>query len=65
MDCMAICAPNLSQESSLFALIKLNSWRDEKRVLMNQRSENFIKVFKNENKSGFKINNIGPYFAYL
>ena len=45
MDCAAICAPKLAQNSALFALKNLDSWRQEKREVMNLRSDTFSRLF--------------------
>ena len=65
MDCAAICAPKLAQNSALFALKNLDHWREGKRKLMNLRADSFGKLFEEENRSRFRLSTLGPCFAYL
>lgn len=64
MDCMSICAANLTQHAALFGLENLHGWRDEKRQLMAERVTAFSNAFENSN-AGYRIRSIGAYFAYV
>jgi len=64
MDCMSICAANLTQHAALFGLENLHDWRREKRDLMAERVAAFSAAFANSN-SGYRIRSIGAYFAYV
>ena len=65
MDCAAICAPKLAQRSSLYALLHLHDWREEKKQLMNLRAESFRRHFQENNRSRFRLSTLGPCFAYI
>jgi len=64
MDCVSICAPNLSQRAALFGLQNLDDWRREKRLLMAERVAAFAAALGGHN-AGYKIHSIGAYFAYV
>jgi len=64
MDCVAICAPNLSQQGALFGLGNLDAWREEKRRLMNARVSALRDAFARSN-SGFVPVAMGAYFAWV
>jgi len=64
LDCMAICAPSLSQQAVLYGLETLGGWREEKRQLMADRVTAFTKAMEYSN-SPYRVLSIGAYFAYL
>jgi aspartate/methionine/tyrosine aminotransferase len=64
MDCIAICAPNLSQQAALFGLRNLTAWREEKRQLMNARVAALREAFAGSN-SGYVPVSAGAYFAWV
>jgi len=64
MDCLAICAPHISQRGALWGIEHLNGWRQEKRALMAERVAAFEAAIGNGG-AGFEIASIGAYFAYL
>ncbi|MDH3231035.1 MAG: aminotransferase [Alphaproteobacteria bacterium] len=64
MDCVAICAPNLSQQAALFGLANLAGWREEKRQLMNARVAALREAFAGTN-SGYAPVSAGAYFAWV
>jgi len=64
MDCVAICAPNLSQQGALFGLGNLDAWREEKRQIMNARVTALRDAFARSN-SGFAPISTGAYFAWV
>ncbi len=45
LDCMAICAPQISQRAALFGLANLGDWKREKRRVMEQRREALLAAF--------------------
>ena len=65
MDCVAICASHLSQRAVIFALERLDTWREGKRELMNTRAGAFRKYFEQMLKGSFRMSSIGPCFAYI
>jgi len=64
MDCVAICAPNLSQQGALFGLGHLDGWREEKRLMMNDRVAALRDAFAGTN-CGFAPVSTGAYFAWV
>jgi len=64
MDCVAICAPNLSQQAALFGLANLAGWREERRQMMNDRVVALRHAFAGTN-SGYALVSAGAYFAWV
>jgi aspartate/methionine/tyrosine aminotransferase len=64
IDCLAICAPQLSQQAALFGLNHAAAWKEEKRRLMYQRADAFRQALEQTNHN-YQIAAIGAYFAYL
>ena len=64
LDCVAICAPQLSQHAALYGLQNEASWREEKRQLMYARASAFNTALQHSNH-GYEIAAMGAYFAYL
>ncbi len=64
LDCVSICAPQLSQRAALFALQHAQVWKQEKCTEMQQRASAFRTALKH-NDHGYQITAIGAYFAYL
>ncbi len=64
LDCVSICAPQLSQQAALFALGHAQDWRQEKCKSMHQRAAAFSDALKSHNH-GYQITAMGAYFAYL
>lgn len=64
LDCMAICAPQISQRAALFGLANLGDWKLEKQRLMETRREALLTAF-NHPKLSYKLISSGAYFAYV
>lgn len=64
LDCMAICAPQISQRAALFGLAHLDDWKREKQRLMETRREALLAAFTNPTLS-YKLISSGAYFAYV
>jgi len=64
LDCMAICAPQISQRAALFGLAHLEDWKQGKRHLMETRREALLDAFHNP-KLSYKLMSSGAYFAYV
>jgi aspartate/methionine/tyrosine aminotransferase len=64
MDCVAICAPRISQEAALFGLQSLDSWRESKRVMMAKRLEALRAGF-GRSALKYQLVSAGAYFAYV
>ena len=63
LDCMAICAPQISQRAALFGLANLDDWKLEKRRVMEERREALLAAFSHP-KLDYKLVSSGAYFAY-
>ena len=64
LDCVSICAPQLSQRAALFALQNARTWKQEKCAEMQQRATAFSNALRH-NDHGYQITAMGAYFAYL
>lgn len=64
LDCVSICAPQLSQRAALFALQNAQAWKQEKCTQMHKRAQAFSDALKH-NDHGYQITAMGAYFAYL
>jgi aspartate/methionine/tyrosine aminotransferase len=64
MDSLAICAPRIGQLAAIYGLEHLGQWRAANRDLMAGRVEGFAVAIGGSN-SGFAIESIGAYFAFL
>ena len=64
LDCMAICAPQISQRAALFGLANLGDWKLEKQRVMEQRREALLAAF-NHPKLSYTLISSGAYFAYV
>lgn len=63
-DCVAICAPRLSQEAALFALRNLDGWRDGKVREMRDRVGALRDAFR-ANTLEYSLVSAGAYFAWV
>jgi len=64
IDCVSICAPQLSQRAALFALHNAHDWKQEKCAQMQKRAQAFSDAMRGNNH-GYQISAMGAYFAYL
>ncbi|MEQ1524405.1 MAG: aminotransferase, partial [Aestuariivirga sp.] len=64
LDCMAICAPQISQRAALFGLAHLDDWKREKQRLMETRREALLAAFTDARLT-YKLISSGAYFAYV
>jgi aspartate/methionine/tyrosine aminotransferase len=64
LDCMAICAPHISQRAALFGLEHLDGWKREKQKLMATRREALHAAFTHP-KLKYTLVSSGAYFAYV
>jgi len=64
LDCITICAPQLSQRAALFALQNAQDWKQEKCNQMHGRASAFRTAIEQHNH-GYQITAMGAYFAYL
>lgn len=64
MDCIAICAPAISQLVALHGLNAWQSWKDEKLNLMAERRAALLSAFANTQLK-YRLDSSGAYFAYV
>ncbi len=64
MDCVAICAPRISQDAALFGLRELDSWKMAKSALMGERVTALHRAFTHT-ELNYEILSAGAFFAYV
>jgi aspartate/methionine/tyrosine aminotransferase len=64
LDCMAICAPAISQSAALFGLQALGDWKSAKVTMMAERRSALLTAFKHPMLS-YRLATSGAYFAYV
>jgi aspartate/methionine/tyrosine aminotransferase len=64
MDCIAICAPTLSQHTALFGLQHLAKWKAEKTRLMQDRLLALHRAFSHR-ELAYRLASAGAFFAYV
>lgn len=64
LDCVAICAPTISQGAALFGLTSLAKWKDEKLKLARQKAVALRKAFENPDLD-YQLLSAGAFFAYI
>jgi len=64
LDCVSICAPQLSQQAALFALTNAQDWKAQRSADMHARAKAFTQAI-NATEHGYEIAASGAYFAYL
>lgn len=64
MDCVAICAPHLSQRAVAFALAELGGWKAEKVAVMTERLAALRSAFRNP-RLDYEIVASGAFFAWV
>jgi aspartate/methionine/tyrosine aminotransferase len=64
MDCLAICAPHLSQAAVAYAITELGDWKAEKVALMQGRLEALRNAFANP-ALAYRMVSSGAFFAWV
>jgi aspartate/methionine/tyrosine aminotransferase len=64
LDCIAICAPHISQGAALFGLRALAEWKAEKLQMMAARAQ-ALKAALARADLRYELMSVGAYFAYL
>jgi aspartate/methionine/tyrosine aminotransferase len=64
LDCVAICAPTISQGAALFGLTSLKQWKDEKLALARQKAVALRKAFEHP-ELDYRLLSAGAFFAYV
>src|SRR5207247_1137790 len=64
IDCVAICAPHISQRAALFGLRSLDGWKREKVNKMRERLDALRAAFRRPGLN-FELMSSGAFFAYV
>jgi aspartate/methionine/tyrosine aminotransferase len=64
LDCMAICAPHISQRAALFGLAQLDDWKNGKKATMLERTAAIRDAFRHPDLK-YRLVSAGAYFAYV
>lgn len=64
LDCVAICAPHPGQKAALFGLRHLDAWKQEKRLMMQDRLDAMRTAFA-AHAPQYALISSGAFFAYL
>ena len=64
IDCMTICAPQITQRAVLFGLNALDPWKNEKKALMASRLAAMREAFQTPGLN-YELVSSGAYFAYV
>ena len=64
LDCMAICAPHISQRAALFGLAALENWKREKIAMMHGRLAALRQAFTRPDLT-YELVSSGALFAYV
>jgi aspartate/methionine/tyrosine aminotransferase len=64
LDCVAICAPTISQGAALFGLTSLAQWKDEKLKLAREKASALRQAFEHP-ELDYRLLSAGAFFAYI
>jgi aspartate/methionine/tyrosine aminotransferase len=64
LDCVAICAPTISQGAALFGLASLDSWKEQKLALAREKAVALRRAFANP-ELDYRLLSAGAFFAYI
>jgi len=64
LDCVAICAPHISQVAAHFGLENLDDWKAEKIAMIHDRADALRAAFARQDLS-YRLESIGAFFAYV
>ncbi|MBL8895891.1 MAG: aminotransferase [Rhizobiales bacterium] len=64
LDCVAICAPHISQSAALFGLEHLDNWKAEKIAMIHARAAALRAAFARPDLS-YRLESAGAFFAYV
>lgn len=64
LDCVAICAPHISQSAALFGLEHLDDWKAEKIAMIHDRADALRAAFLRPDLS-YRLESVGAFFAYV
>lgn len=64
LDCVAICAPHISQAAAHFGLQNLDAWKAEKIAMIHRRADALRAAF-GRNDLRYRLESAGAFFAYV
>jgi len=64
LDCVAICAPHISQAAALFGLEHLGSWKAGKIAMIHDRAVALRQAFARAGLA-YRLESVGAFFAYV
>jgi aspartate/methionine/tyrosine aminotransferase len=64
LDCIAICAPHISQGAALYGLAHLDEWKAEKIAIIQERAIALNQAFSRTDLK-YRLESIGAFFAYV
>jgi aspartate/methionine/tyrosine aminotransferase len=64
LDCVAICAPTISQGAALFGLTALDAWKEQKLGLAREKAAALRRAFANP-ELDYRLLSAGAFFAYI
>jgi aspartate/methionine/tyrosine aminotransferase len=64
LDCVAICAPTISQGAALFGLTSLAQWKQQKLNMAKEKAAALRQAFTHPDLS-YRLLSVGAFFAYV
>ena len=64
LDCVAICAPTISQGAALFGLNSLMQWKEQKLAQAREKAKALQQAFEHPQLS-YRLLSVGAFFAYV
>lgn len=64
LDCVAICAPTISQGAALYGLRSLEAWKNEKLAIAKEKATALRQAFTHPDLD-YKLLSAGAFFAYI
>lgn len=64
LDCIAICAPTISQGAALFGLRSLEAWKNQKLAMAKEKAVALKQAFTHP-ALDYKLLSVGAFFAYV
>lgn len=64
LDCVAICAPTISQGAALYGLRSLDAWKNEKLAMAKEKATALRQAFTHPDLN-YKLLSVGAFFAYI
>lgn len=64
LDCIAICAPTISQGAALFGLRSLETWKNQKLAMAKEKAVALKQAFTHPDLD-YKLLSVGAFFSYI